>query len=130
MVLATADSAVAKKHMKVCQKNGMDKLKAGLTFTKDVEKELTMSNLNTLINEFDALSGAAFGGGGGGTGASKGGAIGVINKFEWVDERNGGVDVTVHRKTYTTVWAGNPYTKYKLNGATTVHVTKPLVRSS
>ena len=30
-----------------------------------------MSNLNTLINGFDALSGAAFGGGGGGGGAAR-----------------------------------------------------------
>jgi len=36
--------------------------------TSTTIKELTMSNLHTLINGFDALSGAVFGGGGGGGG--------------------------------------------------------------
>jgi len=47
--LATADSAIAKKHMKACQKNGMDKLKAGLTFTRDVDTDCVDGGASPLL---------------------------------------------------------------------------------
>ena len=59
-------------------------------------------------------------------GGGRGGVARVGRSFTMKDESNGGREVMVGGSTFTTVWSGNPSTKYKLNGIVTVPVGTPV----